>query len=114
MPPAPAAATAASSAGAVGTAATAAPAARAAGAQRALPGHRDFGRDRVEVEHFADECAQRDDELGDLDAAAGHHLVGRSRRQAHLLLGAEQDHVGERGFHRVAHAAAAFGAGRVG
>ena len=94
--------------------AAAAAAAGAAGAQRPLPRDRHLGRNRLEVEHLADERAQRDDELGDLDAAAGHDLVRRPRRQAHLLLGAEQDHVGERRLHRVAHAAAALGAGRLG
>jgi len=112
--PGAAAATATASSGRAVSAATSAPAARATGAHRALSGHRDLGRDGIEVEHFADERSQRDDELCDLDAAAGHHLVRRARRQAHLFFGAEQDHVGERRFHRVANASATLGAGRVG
>ena len=94
--------------------ATAAPAAPAAGAQRPLARNRDLGRDGVEVEHLADERAQGDDELGGLDAAPGDHVVGGARRQAHLLFGTEQDHVGQRGLHGIAHAASALGAGRVG
>jgi hypothetical protein len=94
--------------------AAAAAAARGAGAQRALPRDRHLGWNGIEVEHLANERAQRDDELGDLDAAAGDHLVGRPGRQAHLLFGAEQDDVGKGRFDRVANAAPALGAGRVG
>src|SRR6185369_14427752 len=80
----------------------------ARGAQRTLARDDELGRHRLEVERIADERPQRHNELGELDAASGDHLVGSAHHEPHLLLGAEQDDVGERGLDRVAHTTAAI------
>jgi len=81
---------------------------RARSAQRTLARDDELGRDRLEVERIADERPERNDELGDLDAASGDHLVGGAHREPHLFLGAEQDDVGERSLDRIAHTPAAI------
>jgi len=56
--------------------------------------------------------AQGHDQLRGLDAAPGHHVLRGLGGQFHLLLRAEQDHVGQGSLHGVAHAALALGAAR--
>ena len=91
-----------------------APCSRTGHAHRPLPGNRQVRRDRLEIEHLADEGAQRGHQIGGLDGAAGHHVVGRLDGQPHLLPRAQQDHVGERRLDRVADAASPVRAGRAG
>ncbi len=102
--------TAASPAAAATLARPAPPAARS-GAHRALAGHLQVGRDRLQVERLADEAPQRGHQLGRVHRAAGHHLVGRRHGEAHLFLRAQQDHVRQCRLHRVADAAPALGGG---
>src|SRR4051794_15139801 len=64
-------------------------------ARRTLLRNDDATGDRIEVEHLAYEVAQRDHEFGGFRCAAGHHVVRRAHRETHLLLGPEQDDVGE-------------------
>ncbi|CAA2109569.1 hypothetical protein VVAX_05840 [Variovorax paradoxus] len=85
--------------------------------QRPLLGNAELGGNRIEVEHVANEDAQRDHQFGRLHRAAGHHVVGGLRGKTHLCLGAQQDHVGKRCFDRVTDAPAPvrrrrLGAGR--
>ena len=69
------------------------------------------GRDRGQVECFADEIAQRYHQLGGLHRPALRQLGGGSGGQAHLVVGAEQDDVGQRCFHRIANAPCTVAAG---
>jgi hypothetical protein len=75
-----------------------------------LLGHLQVAGHRVEVERFADEVAQRDDEFMRVDGAAFDEFVRGGGGEAHLLLGAEQDDVRQRRFDRIAHAPRAVAA----
>ncbi|OHE87470.1 MAG: hypothetical protein A2579_06110 [Lysobacterales bacterium RIFOXYD1_FULL_69_11] len=67
------------------------------------------GRDRIQVEHFADEVAQRCDQLRGVHPAARRQLAGRRGREPDLLVRPQQQHVRERAFHGVADAARSVG-----
>ena len=75
---------------------TAAAPTRCCRAQRALVGNGHPGRHGVEVQHFADEVAQRAHQCRGLDVTARDHGVGGLGRQPQLFGRAQQDHVGAR------------------
>ncbi|WNZ61105.1 hypothetical protein QEG98_35170 [Myxococcus sp. MxC21-1] len=64
--------------------------------------------DGLEVERPADEIAQRYDQPRGADLAPGDHVRGSLRGEPHLILGAEQHHIRQRRFDRVARAPTAF------
>ena len=70
-------------------------------AQRALHWDLEVGRHGVEAERLADEGAERDDQLGGVHRSPGDQLPRRPLGEPHVLLGAEQDDIGERRFHGI-------------
>lgn len=58
-------------------------------------------RDRIEIERFADEVAQRCRALVRMEGAPGNQLAGRLHGEPDMLLRPEQDDVGERSLHGV-------------
>lgn len=79
----------------------------------ALAGDDHARRNRRQVQRLADERAQRGDQRRGLDPPSGDHVLGGLRGETHLFLGAEEDHVRQRGLDRVADPSPALGAGRV-
>src|SRR6185436_17625290 len=62
----------------------------ACGPQRSLLRNHDGGRNRVELEHLADEIAQRGDERRGVHRLARDHVLRRLRGEPYLLGTAEQ------------------------
>jgi hypothetical protein len=71
-------------------------------------------RNRLEIEHGANEGAQRHDELRRVHGPSRGELGRGARGEANLVFRAQQDDVGERGLDRITDAARAVGARRVG
>ena len=91
--------------------ATLGPAPGRRGPCRALPRNGKSGRDRRQVQHAADEVAQRQHQLGGVDRAPFGQLGGGAGGQLHLFVGTEQQDVRQRRLDRIADASRPVGAG---
>jgi hypothetical protein len=81
--------------------------------RRALWRNGQVAWDGIEIERLANEGAQRYDQFLGVDELAGDKLVGGTRCHPDLLLGAEQDDVGQGRLDRVPDSACSIGAGRI-
>lgn len=78
---------------------------------RPLVGDGDAGGNGLQIECLADKTAQRHYQRARVHGAAGHHVLRGLGGERHLLFGAQQNHIGQSRFHRIADAAAALGLG---